>query len=326
MKWSRFGIPLTLGAGLLYQAGCAADGEEAVDGAWQEAMVQSHAGAMLGEGGEMDGVHGMGPPGALPPGAGVAWVGDDVSAFLESQADCSVVATDGDAVTVDLGGLDDGCEYQGRTWAGVVIARTTVEGDATRTELELVGLSDGRVTLDGAETLVEEGGLRTVSSAVEVGMECDGIVAPPFGHGGPPGEGGPPEGGEPPPFGEGPPPEGGPHHPPGPPFGGEGGTMETWLVQTPLVAEEGFDSGRIVDGGRSLTNEMGEWAMEVEAAEIRAGDAVPQAGRYLLRAPVHDGVTLAFTRLDDTRIEVRADGPHGEHVFVVDAATGEPAS
>lgn len=323
MKWSRLGISLSLFAGLV-QAGCGQDGEETVDGAWQEAMVQSHAGAMLGETGGLDGVHGMGPP-ALPLGAGEGWVGDDVSAFLESQADCSTVATDGDVVTVDLGDLDDGCEYQGRTWAGVVVSRTSVEGGATVTDLELVGLTDGRVTLDGTEILVLEEGLRTVASDVEVALDCEGIVEPPFGHGGPPGEGGPPVGGEPPPFGEGPPPDAGPHHPPGPPFGGAGGTMETWLVQTPLVAEEGFDSGRIVDGGRSLTNGLGEWSMDVEAAEIRAGDAVPQAGRYLLRAPTHDGVTLTFTRLDDALIEVRADGPHGEHVFVVDATTGEPA-
>lgn len=71
--------------------------------------------------------------------------------LVESQIDCSTVLVAGNTVDIDLGGLDDGCEYNGHTFAGKISLVFTYNGDGTGVTVDhtYTGLTNGDITLDG---------------------------------------------------------------------------------------------------------------------------------------------------------------------------------
>jgi hypothetical protein len=95
-------------------------------------------------------------------GGAVQDAAQDLADFWQSQAPCSVVTVAGATLTVDYGSLDDTCEWDGKTYAGiteVTVASASigsVEVDHTWT-----GFTDGRVTVDGGATVLWDGSALT---------------------------------------------------------------------------------------------------------------------------------------------------------------------
>jgi hypothetical protein len=73
--------------------------------------------------------------------------------LVESQVDCSTVTVAGSSVEIDLGGLDDGCEYNGHTFAGKIRLDVSYAGDGTKVVVDhtYTALTNGKVTLDGTK-------------------------------------------------------------------------------------------------------------------------------------------------------------------------------
>ena len=60
-----------------------------------------------------------------------------------------------------------------------------------------------------------------------------------------------------------------------------------------------------VDGTRTWTGvEDKTWSLTIDGVQVRAQDPVPQAGEYRLIAPDGKQLTLGFTRVDETTIQV----------------------
>lgn len=83
---------------------------------------------------------------------GAAWeqAVENTRDFYESQIPCSEVSVADRTVSVDFGSLDDACEYQGQTYAGV----QTLSFDRVEPGLAVIGhgfagFTDGITTLDG---------------------------------------------------------------------------------------------------------------------------------------------------------------------------------
>lgn len=88
-------------------------------------------------------------------------------------------------------------------------------------------------------------------------------------------------------------------------------------TQRLLDPDAGLAGGIIVDGTRDWHNDRGDFALTIEAVEMRPIDPVPQAGTYDLTLPSGNSATLEFTRIDADTIEVRIDGPRRDRVFHV---------
>ena len=86
-------------------------------------------------------------------------------------------------------------------------------------------------------------------------------------------------------------------------------------TQKPLPG--GLDEGIIIDGERNWHGPRGDWSLDIQKVEMRWTDPVPQAGSYELSTPFNKAVTLSFSRVDDTRIEVTVEGPRREFSFTV---------
>lgn len=83
-------------------------------------------------------------------GDGVHGVLTEVRALVESQIPCSTIeATDEQTLVIDFGTLEDGCEYRGRTFAGIVTVTYEAAGDDVIVTHDYDGITDGRATLDG---------------------------------------------------------------------------------------------------------------------------------------------------------------------------------
>jgi len=141
---------------LLMTAGCFGDGMTVLEAL--DALEQSHSSAR----GEQatSGVIEISTDFTI--GAALEAAAQTIADFWASQVDCAEVTLEGNTLTVDYGGLEDDCVFQGHTYAGVntVTVVSTAEGD-----LEVLhtwgGFSNGDVQVDGGATVTWSGADRT---------------------------------------------------------------------------------------------------------------------------------------------------------------------
>jgi hypothetical protein len=95
-------------------------------------------------------------------GAAVEDILEEVRAWAETQAPCTTVSLEDQTLTIDFGGLDDDCTYNGRTYAGVIQSSFEVLGDEVLVHHEYTGFSNGEITLDGNADVTWGGGARNV--------------------------------------------------------------------------------------------------------------------------------------------------------------------
>lgn len=74
------------------------------------------------------------------------------------------------------------------------------------------------------------------------------------------------------------------------------------VTQTPLSG--GVTVGFEENGTRTWTGQSGQWTLAIDGVEVRWADPVPQSGSYMLTTPSAKSAILAFSRLDDTEIQV----------------------
>lgn len=74
-----------------------------------------------------------------------------IADFWESQEACTTVSVDGNVITVDFGTLDDNCEFDGRTYAGLdTISVMSVDPLGLAVQHDWNQFTNGNVTLDGS--------------------------------------------------------------------------------------------------------------------------------------------------------------------------------
>ena len=101
-------------------------------------------------------------------GDGLQGVLAEVRAFVESQVPCSTIeAVDDHTLVIDFGTLDDGCEYRGRTFAGIVTVSYEIAGDDVVVTHGYDGITDGRATLDGEAVVTWSDRSRRVETAFQ---------------------------------------------------------------------------------------------------------------------------------------------------------------
>lgn len=86
-------------------------------------------------------------------GGAIEDIAAHVRDLVASQIDCSTVVVAGNTVEIDLGGLNDGCEYNGHTFAGKIALTFAYEGDGTKVSVDhtYTDLTNGTVTLNGTK-------------------------------------------------------------------------------------------------------------------------------------------------------------------------------
>ena len=90
---------------------------------------------------------------------------EEVRAFAQSQAPCSTVESPEPGVLViDFGELGDGCEYRGKTYAGVATVTFTLSDDAVIVEHNYQEITNGRITLDGGSVVTWQDRSRRVET------------------------------------------------------------------------------------------------------------------------------------------------------------------
>jgi hypothetical protein len=103
-------------------------------------------------------------------GEGVAQAAQALRDAIASQIPCSTVTVADDTLTLDFGGLEDECVYNGHTFAGVVIV--TIRHDAASDTLTVdhtyEDLSNGVVTLNGSKVVDWSDQTRHVVTDLEV--------------------------------------------------------------------------------------------------------------------------------------------------------------
>jgi len=96
---------------------------------------------------------------------------------------------------------------------------------------------------------------------------------------------------------------------------GRTGTGTADLTQTPLTG--GVVVGFEENGTRTWDGESGHWSLDVDDVQVRWADPVPQSGSYTLTAPSLKTATLAFSRVDDSTIQVDLTSGHSSFDFDV---------
>lgn len=86
----------------------------------------------------------------------------EVKAWAESQAPCSTVTRSEQTLTIDFGGLEDECEYNGHTYAGIITTTFEVTGDEVLVQHVYEGFTNGDLVLDGTADVTWGGGARRV--------------------------------------------------------------------------------------------------------------------------------------------------------------------
>ncbi len=87
-------------------------------------------------------------------GDGLHGILEQIRGFVQSQIPCSTIETPDDhTLVIDFGELADGCEFRGRTFAGIVTVSYEIAGDDVVVTHHYDAVTDGRATLDG-ETVV----------------------------------------------------------------------------------------------------------------------------------------------------------------------------
>ncbi len=110
-------------------------------------------------------------------GEGVAQAAAALRDAIASQIPCSTVTVADDQLTLDFGGLDDSCIYNGHTFAGVVTL--TISHDEASNKITVdhtyQDLSNGVVTLNGSKVVDWTSAARHIVTDLEV--ERDGKTA-----------------------------------------------------------------------------------------------------------------------------------------------------
>ncbi len=79
---------------------------------------------------------------------------DTLAAFWEAQAPCTTVTIDGANLTIDYGGLDDPCTYNGSTYAGVTtIGVVGIDADTLDVEHRWDAFANADLRVDGEATV-----------------------------------------------------------------------------------------------------------------------------------------------------------------------------
>lgn len=88
-------------------------------------------------------------------GEAVQTIANNLRDALQSQIPCSTITVQDNTLTMDFGGLDDACVYNGQTFAGVISLEITY--DATKQQAvvdhDYQDLTNGTVTLNGTKTV-----------------------------------------------------------------------------------------------------------------------------------------------------------------------------
>lgn len=89
---------------------------------------------------------------------------------IASQIPCSTITVMDDTLTLDFGGLDDACVYNGHTFAGVVTVKLTIDADAGQAIVDhtYTDLTNGVLTLNGTKTVTWDEESRHVVTDLEV--------------------------------------------------------------------------------------------------------------------------------------------------------------
>lgn len=148
--------PLALASTLLPVVGCEPAAASRTE--MREALVEV---AELGDGlGAQDDVIELTTSFTL--GQGVQAAAEEVRDFVQSQVPCSTVTVAPGQVAIDFGGLEDGCVYRGRTYAGVVTVAIELPGEGARVTHTYEGFTGGRVTMDGTAVVDWDDAVRHV--------------------------------------------------------------------------------------------------------------------------------------------------------------------
>lgn len=79
----------------------------------------------------------------------------------------------------------------------------------------------------------------------------------------------------------------------------------------------GIAEGFTIDGSRGWDGQSGHWDLAVSGVQWRWSDPVPQAGTYTLSLPNKKTLSLAFSRVDDTRIKVTFTSGERTYSFII---------
>lgn len=92
--------------------------------------------------------------------------------------------------------------------------------------------------------------------------------------------------------------------------------------RTQSVLPGGLAEGIQVDGTRSWKSDRGQWDLAIDGVQMRWVDPVPQAGSYTLATPFDKSVTMSFSRVSDTTIQVTVEsGSRSFHFNVTSTGT-----
>jgi hypothetical protein len=85
---------------------------------------------------------------------------------LQSQIPCSTITVQDNTLTMDFGGLDDTCLYNGQTFAGIIAIEITYDeaGHKAIIDHDYQDLTNGTVTLNGTKTVTWDEKARHVVS------------------------------------------------------------------------------------------------------------------------------------------------------------------
>jgi hypothetical protein len=89
---------------------------------------------------------------------------------LQSQIPCSTITVQDSTVTMDFGGLDDTCVYNGQTFAGIITLEITYDavGNKAVVDHDYQDLSNGTVTLNGTKKVTWDEKSRHVVSDLTI--------------------------------------------------------------------------------------------------------------------------------------------------------------
>lgn len=300
----------------LFFAACDQAEQSELTAAYEEAVVQTRSSETVSD---------VAAPRQLGAPVDPLMFFTDLEAFMSAESDCASISQSGESITIDFG--EEGCAYLDRSLTGSISATIAESDSGTAIAMELFDLSDGVVTLTGTADASISDAARELLADLHISHDADADPAcrgdeerPEEGMEGeerpedeerPEGE---EMGDEERPEGEEGRPEGGDMRPPA--------EVDMIGSRSEAPLDGSFESGVIVNGSRQMSAEEGDATMTETDLEIVAGELVPQAGTI-----VHDGprglVTMTFSRVDASAIQIDIEGERGSESFQVDPVSGE---
>ncbi len=106
-------------------------------------------------------------------GAGAAEIAGKLRDAIESQIPCSTITLADNRLTIDFGVLEDSCEYNGHTFAGVVIVEVTHDEANKQAIVDHTyqDLTNGEVTLNGTKQVTWDEQSRHVVTDLEIARD-----------------------------------------------------------------------------------------------------------------------------------------------------------